>query len=100
MWSTNRTPIDNSAVGLDVHALWVVAHAVEELTGEVSRTRLCPDHGKIFCWLSLAQAPVRVVYEAGSPGGCSGGAGSCDPIQISVHVGARGAGCSPDGVGG
>jgi hypothetical protein len=38
--------------------------------------------------------------EAGSPGGCSGGAGSCDPIQISVHVGARGAGCSPDGVGG
>ena len=46
------------------------------------------------------RAPVRVVYEAGSPGGCSGGAGSCDPIQISVHVGARHAGCSPDGVGG
>lgn len=42
----------------------------------------------------------RVVYEAGSPGGWSGGAGCCDPIQISVHGGARGAGCSPDGVGG
>jgi hypothetical protein len=68
--------------------------------GEVSRARLCPDLGEIFCWLSLARAPVRVVYETGSPGGCSGGAGSCDPIQISVHVGARGAGCSPDGVGG
>jgi hypothetical protein len=52
------------------------------------------------CWLSLVRAPVRVVYEAGSPGGCSGGAGSCDPTQIRVHVGARGAGCSPDGVGG
>ena len=67
-----------------------------EVTGEVSRARLCPDHGEIFCRLSLVRAPVRVVYEAGSPGG----AGSCDPIQISVHVGARGAGCSPDGVGG
>jgi hypothetical protein len=113
MWSTNRMPIDNSAVrvrppvslrgtrvGLDVHALSVVAHAVDEVTGEVSRARLCPDHGEIFCWLSLVRAPVRVVYEAGSHGGCSGGAGSCDPIQISVHVGARGAGCSPDGVGG
>jgi transposase len=61
MWSTNRTPIDNSAVGLDVHALWVVAHAVDELTGEVSRTRLCADHGEIFCWLSLVRSPVRVV---------------------------------------
>ena len=62
MWSTNRMPIDNSAVrvrrpvslrgtsvGLDVHALSVVAHAVDEVTGEVSRARLCPDHGEIFC---------------------------------------------------
>jgi hypothetical protein len=31
------------------------------VTGEVSRTRLCPDHGEIFCWLSLVRAPVRVV---------------------------------------
>jgi transposase len=84
MWSTNRMPIDNSAmrvslrgtsVGLDVHALSVVAHAVDEVTGEVSRARLCPDHGEIFCWLSLVRAPVRVVYGAGSPGGCSGGSG-------------------------
>jgi hypothetical protein len=65
--------------------------------GEVSRARLCPDHGEIFYWLSLMRAPVRVVYEAGSPGG---GAGSSDPIQISLHVGALGAGGSPDGVGG
>jgi hypothetical protein len=68
--------------------------------GEVSRARLCPDHGEIFYWLSLMRAPVRVVYEAGSPGDCSGGAGSSDPIQISLHVGALGAGGSPDGVGG
>jgi transposase len=68
--------------------------------GEVSRARLCPDHGEIFFWLSLLRALVRVVYDAGSPGGCGGGARSCDPIQISVHVAARGAGSSPDGVGG
>ena len=70
------------------------------VTGEVSRVRLCRDHGEIFFWLSLLRALVWVVYDAGSPGGCSGGAGSCDPIQISVHVGACGADCSPDGVGG
>ena len=70
------------------------------VTGEVSRVRLCRDHGEIFFWLSLLRALVWVVYDAGSPGGCSGGAGSCDPIQISVQVGSRGAGCSPDGVGG
>jgi transposase len=54
-------PIDNSAAGLDVHALSVVARAVDEVTGEVSRTRLCPDHGEIFCSLSPVRAPVRVV---------------------------------------
>jgi hypothetical protein len=97
-----RPPVSlrGTSIGLDVHALSVVAHAVDEVTGEVSRARLCPDHGEIFCGLSLVRAPVRVVYEEGSPGGCSGGAGSCDPMQISVHVGALGAGCSPDGVGG
>ena len=40
---------------MDVHALSVVAHAVDEVTGEVSRARLCPDHGEIFCWLSLVR---------------------------------------------
>ena len=46
---------------MEVQALSVVAHAVDEVTGEVSRTRLCPDHGEIFCSLSLVRAPVRVV---------------------------------------
>jgi transposase len=53
---------------LDVHALSVVAHAVDEVTGEVSRARLCPDYGEIMCWLSQLRAPVRVVYEAGPTG--------------------------------
>jgi hypothetical protein len=60
--------IQGTSVGLDVHALSVVAHAVDEVTGEVSRARLCPDHGEILCWLSQLRAPVRVVYEAGPTG--------------------------------
>ena len=40
-----------TSVGLDVHALSVVAHAVDEETGRVERARLCPDHGEILDWL-------------------------------------------------
>ena len=60
--------VQGTSVGLDVHALSVVAHAVDEVTGEVSRARLCPDYGEIMCWLSQLRAPVRVVYEAGPTG--------------------------------
>lgn len=54
-----------TSVGLDVHALSVVAHAVDEQTGRVERARLCPDHGEILDWL---RGPVRVAYEAGPTG--------------------------------
>ena len=33
---------NGTSVGLDVHALSVVAHAVDEETGRVERARLCP----------------------------------------------------------
>jgi transposase len=49
-----------TSVGLDVHALSVVAHAVDEETGRVERARLCPDHGEIPDWLHRLRAPVRV----------------------------------------
>jgi transposase len=60
--------VQGTSVGLDVHALSVVAHAVDEDTGEIARARLCPDHGEILCWLSQLRAPLRVVYEAGPTG--------------------------------
>jgi transposase len=53
---------------LDVHALSVVAHAVDEETGEIARARLCPDHGEVLGWLRQLRAPVRVAYEAGPTG--------------------------------
>jgi transposase len=55
-------------VGLDVHALSVAAHAVDEETGKVERARLCPVHGEILGWLRQLRGPVRVAYEAGPTG--------------------------------
>ena len=59
---------NGTSVGLDVHALSVVAHAVDEQTGQVERARLCPDHGEILAWLHQLRGPVRVAYEAGPTG--------------------------------
>jgi len=59
---------NGTSVGLDVHALSVVAHAFDEETGRVERARLCPDHGEILDWLHQLRGPVRVVYEAGPTG--------------------------------
>ncbi len=59
---------NGTSVGLDVHALSVVAHALDEETGRVERARLCPDYGEILDWLHRLRAPVRVAYEAGPTG--------------------------------
>ena len=59
---------NGTSVGLDVHALSVVAHAVDEQTGRVERARLCPDHGEILGRLGRLRAPVRLAYEAGPTG--------------------------------
>ena len=59
---------NGTSVGLDVHALSVVAHAVDEETGWIERARLCPDHGEILDWLHRLRGPVRVAYEAGPTG--------------------------------
>jgi transposase len=51
-----------------VHALSVVAHAVDEESGLVERARLCPDHGEVLRWLGQLRGPLRVAYEAGPTG--------------------------------
>ena len=56
--------VQGTSVGLDVHALSVVAHAVDEESGKIARARLCPDHGEVLGWLHQLRAPVRVTYEA------------------------------------
>jgi transposase len=56
---------NGTSVGLDVHALSVVAHAVDEESGLVERARLCPDHREVLRWLGQLRGPLRVAYEAG-----------------------------------
>jgi transposase len=53
---------------LDVHALSVVAAAIDGETGELHRRRLTPDPGDVYRWVSSLPGPVRVVYEAGPTG--------------------------------
>ena len=60
--------VQGTSVGLDVHALSVVAHAVDEETGKIARARLCPDHREVLGWLHQLRGPVRVTYEAGPTG--------------------------------
>lgn len=77
---------NGTSVGLDVHALSVVAYAVDEQSGCVERARLCPDHGEIIDWLHRLRAPVRVAYEAGPTG--FGLARALAAVQIDCTVAA------------
>ena len=60
--------IERTSVGLDVHALSVVACGIDNETGRLTRQRLCPDPQEIRAWLGRLPGPVRVVYEAGPTG--------------------------------
>jgi hypothetical protein len=46
----SRPPVsvEGTSIGLDVHTLSVVAHAVDEVTDQVSQARLFPDHSEIL----------------------------------------------------
>ena len=59
---------ERTHVGLDVHALSVVACAIDGQTGEILRGRLTPDNGEILAWIEGLPGPCRVVYEAGPTG--------------------------------
>jgi transposase len=60
--------MERTFVGLDVHARSVVACALDDLTGELTRARLAPDHEAIMTWLRGLNGPVAVTYEAGPTG--------------------------------
>ncbi|HEU5427046.1 MAG TPA: IS110 family transposase [Actinocrinis sp.] len=59
---------ERTSVGLDVHARSVVACAIDGVSGELVRARLCPEHGEILGWLGRLAGPVAVAYEAGPTG--------------------------------
>lgn len=59
---------ERTSVGLDVHARSVVACAIDGVTGELIRARLCPEVDSVLGWLAGLPGPCRVVYEAGPTG--------------------------------
>jgi transposase len=60
--------MERTFVDLDVHARSVVACALDDVTGELSRARLVPDNETVLAWLRGLAGPVAVVYEAGPTG--------------------------------
>lgn len=60
--------IERTSVGLDVHARSVVAHALDTITGEIVRARLCPDPVEVTRWVKALPGPSAVIYEAGPTG--------------------------------
>ncbi|MBB6406524.1 transposase [Arthrobacter sp. AZCC_0090] len=59
---------ERTHVGLDVHALTVIACAIDSTTGEIFRARLTPAHGEILAGIQALPGPSKVVYEAGPTG--------------------------------
>jgi hypothetical protein len=54
--------MERTFVGLDVHARSVVACALDDRTGELSKARLVPDNETVLAWLQQLAGPVAVVY--------------------------------------
>jgi len=59
---------ERTFVGLDVHARSVVACALDDQTGELTRARLSPDPLGVLAWLRALPGPAAATYEAGPTG--------------------------------
>ncbi len=59
---------ERTSVGLDVHARSIFAAGIDNITGEVFKTRLVPSNQTVVEWLGTLPSPVAVAYEAGPTG--------------------------------
>ncbi|WP_422934126.1 IS110 family transposase [Sinomonas sp. P47F7] len=59
---------EHTFVGLDVHAVDVVAFALTPETGEVTRQVMAADPVAVLAWIRRFDPPVRAVYESGPTG--------------------------------
>jgi transposase len=59
--------VNGTSVGVNVHAPWVVRHAVDERTHRIEEARWCPDRGEILDWGLRLRGPVLVAYDASTP---------------------------------
>ena len=55
-------------IGLDVHAVNIVGHALNPSTGEVSDHAMPSDPALVLEWVRRFAPPVKVVYESGPTG--------------------------------
>lgn len=59
---------ERTSVGLDIHARWADAAAIDGVTDGLIQTRLKPSNDYIRSWLLDLLGPVAVAYEAGTTG--------------------------------
>ncbi len=59
---------EHTFIGLDVHAVNVVGHALNPATGEISNHTMPADPALVLEWVRRFESPVKVVYESGPTG--------------------------------
>jgi transposase len=60
--------IEHTFIGLDVHAVNIVAHALVPETGEIVRETMASDPAVVLDWTRRFTLPVKAVYESGPTG--------------------------------
>ncbi|MFX1822304.1 IS110 family transposase, partial [Pseudarthrobacter sp. CC4] len=59
---------EHTFIGLDVHAVNVVGHALNPATGEISAHTMAADPAVVLHWIRRFEPGVKVVYESGPTG--------------------------------
>ncbi|MEV8151035.1 IS110 family transposase [Arthrobacter sp. NPDC080073] len=59
---------EHTFIGLDVHAVNVVGHALSAGTGEITQHTMAADPAVVLEWVRRFVPPVKVVYESGPTG--------------------------------
>jgi transposase len=59
---------EHTFIGLDVHAVNVVGHALNPVTGEISHHTMAADPALVLEWVRRFEPPIKVVYESGPTG--------------------------------
>jgi len=59
---------EHTFIGLDVHAVNIVAHALNPDTGEIKGHSMAADPAVVLEWVRRFEPPVKVVYESGPTG--------------------------------
>ena len=59
---------EHAFIGLDVHAVNVVGHALNPATGEIQCHTMASDPAMVLEWVRRFEPPVKAVYDPVRPG--------------------------------